>query len=67
MKKETKSLTIAAQNHSIRTNLVKSKIDGNQEYSLCRLCRRQMRVKITLFAVVASLHKKRIRGERKLI
>ena len=38
MKKETESLSIAAQNQVIRTNLVKSKIDANQEYSLCRLC-----------------------------
>ena len=37
MKKETKSLTIAAQNQSIRTDLVKLKTDGSQEYSLCRL------------------------------
>ena len=40
MKKETESLIVAAKNQSIRTNLVKSKIDRNQEDSFCRLCRK---------------------------
>ena len=30
---------MAAQNQSIRTNLVKTKIDKSQGDSLCRLCR----------------------------
>ena len=36
MKRETESLTVAAQNQSIRTNLVKAKIDKSQGDSLCR-------------------------------
>ena len=31
---------MAAQNQSIRTNLVKVKIDKNQRDSLCRMCRK---------------------------
>ena len=38
LKRETKSLIVAAQNQSIRTNLVKTKIDKSQEDSLCRVC-----------------------------
>ena len=37
LKGETKSLIVAAQNQSIRTNLVKAKIDKTQKYTLCRL------------------------------
>ena len=37
LKRETESLILAAQNHSIRTNLVKAKIDKNQGNSLCRV------------------------------
>ena len=37
---ETESLTVAAQNQSIRTNLVKAKIDKSQGDSLCRVCRK---------------------------
>ena len=40
MKKETESLIVAAQNQSIRTNLVKAKIDKSQKDTLCRLCKR---------------------------
>ena len=40
LKRETESLTVAAQNRSIRTNLVKAKIDKSQEHSLCRVCRK---------------------------
>ena len=40
MKKETESLIAAAQNQSIRTNLVKAKIDKSQRDSLCRLSRK---------------------------
>ena len=35
MKRETESLIVAAQNQSIRTNLVKAKIDKSQGDSLC--------------------------------
>ena len=38
MKRETKSLIVAAENQSIRTNLVKAKIDKSQGDSLCRVC-----------------------------
>ena len=31
---------MAAQNQSIRTNLVKAKIDKSQGDSLCRMCRK---------------------------
>ena len=37
MKRETESLVVAAQNQSIRTNLVKAKIDKSQGGSLCRV------------------------------
>ena len=40
MKRETESLIVAAQNQSIRTNIVKAKTDKSQRYSLCRVCRK---------------------------
>ena len=40
MKKETESLIVAAHNQSIRTNLVKAKIDKSQGDFLCRVCRK---------------------------
>ena len=40
MKRETESLIVTAQNQSIRTNLVKVKIDKSQGDSLCRVCRK---------------------------
>ena len=40
LKRETESLIVAAQNQSIRTNLVKGKIDKSQGDSLCRVCRK---------------------------
>ena len=39
-KKETESLIVAAQNRSIRANLLKTKIDKNQKDTLCRLCKK---------------------------
>ena len=39
MKRETESLIVAARNQSIRTNLVKAKIDNSQKDTLCRLCK----------------------------
>ena len=39
-KRETESLIVAAQNQSIRTNLVKAKIDKTQKDTLCRLCKK---------------------------
>ena len=35
-----KRLIVAAQNQSIRTNLVKAKIDKSQKDTLCRLCKK---------------------------
>ena len=40
LKRETESLIVAAQNQSIRTNLVKAKIDKSQKDLLCRLCKK---------------------------
>ena len=40
LKRETESLTVAAQNQSIRTNLVKAKIDKRQKDLLYRLCKK---------------------------
>ena len=40
LKSETESLTVAAQNHSIRTNPVKASINKSQRDSLCRMCRK---------------------------
>ena len=40
LKRETESLIVAAQNQSVRTNLVKARIDKSQGDSLCRVCRK---------------------------
>ena len=40
LKRETKSLIITAQSQSIRTNVVKAKIDKSQKDTLCRLCKK---------------------------
>ena len=40
MKRKTESLIVAAQNQSIRRNLVKERIDKSQGDSLCRVCRK---------------------------
>ena len=40
LKRETESLIVAAQNQSIRTYLVKPKIDKSQKDTLCRLCKK---------------------------
>ena len=39
-KRKTESVTVAAQNQSIRTNLVKSRTEKSQGDSLCRACRK---------------------------
>ena len=39
MKREIESLIVAAQNQSIRANLVKAKIGKSQKDTLCRLCK----------------------------
>ena len=40
LKRETESLIVAAQNQSVRRNLVKAKIGKSQGDSLCRVCRK---------------------------
>ena len=40
MKRETESLIVAAQNQSIRANLVKARFDKSQGDSVCRMCRK---------------------------
>ena len=40
LKGEAESRIVAAQNQSIKTNLVKAKIDKSQGDSLCRMCRK---------------------------
>ena len=40
LKRETDSYIVAAQNQSIRTNLVKAKIDKSLGHSSCRVCRK---------------------------
>ena len=40
LKMETESLLVAAQNQSIRANLVQAKIQKTQGDSLCRVCRK---------------------------
>ena len=40
LKRETETLTVAARNQSIRTNLVKASIDKSQGDSLCRVYRK---------------------------
>ena len=40
LKRGTESLIVSAQNQSIRTNLVKAKIDKSQKDTLCRLCKK---------------------------
>ena len=39
LKREIESLIVAAQNQSIRTNLVKARINKSQGDSLCKVCR----------------------------
>ena len=40
LKRKTESLIVAAQNQSIRTNLVKAKIDTSEGDSLCTVSRK---------------------------
>ena len=47
---------MAAQNQSIRTNLVKARIDKSQGDSLCRVCRKGDE-SIDLLVVVVNLHR----------
>ena len=38
VKRETENIIVAAQNQSIRTNLVTAKIDKSHGDSLCKMC-----------------------------
>ena len=58
LKRETESLIVAAQNQSIRTNLVKERLDKSQGDSLCRVCRK---VYIILSVVAVNLHRRSTR------
>ena len=40
MKRKKESQIVTAQNQSMRTNLVKAKLDKNQKNMLCRLCKK---------------------------
>ena len=40
LKRKTENLIVAAENQSIRTNLVKAKIEKSQGDRLCRVCRK---------------------------
>ena len=40
LKRETENLIVAAKNQSIKTNLVKPRIDKSHGDSLCRVCRK---------------------------
>ena len=40
LKREIESVIVAAQHQSVRTNLVKGKIDKSQGDTLCRVCRK---------------------------
>ena len=63
LKRETESLIVAAQNQSIRTNLVKEKIDKSQGDSLCRLSRKvdENVDHIVRLVVVVNLHRRSTR------
>ena len=39
LKRETESLIALAKNQCIRMNLVKTKVDKNQDHPLCRVCK----------------------------
>ena len=54
MKKETEIFIVADQNQSIRTNLVKAKIEKTQEDSLCRVCRK---VDESIYQIVSGCSK----------
>ena len=60
LKREAESLIVAAQNQSIRTNLVKTKIDKSQKDTLCRLCKKADEIWVILLVVVANLYRRSI-------
>ena len=40
LNRETEVIIVTPQNHSIRTNLVKVKVDKSQKDTVCRLCKK---------------------------
>ena len=62
MKRETESLIVAAQNQSIRPNLVKARIDKNQGDSLCRVCRKVDESTDHIVRDCSNLHRRSTRG-----
>ena len=60
LKRETESLIVAAQNQSIRTNLVKAKIDLSQQDTLCKLCKKADESIDHFVSGVANLHRRSI-------
>ena len=61
LKRETESLIVAAQNQTIRTNLVKVKIDKSQKDTLHRLCKKADESIDESIVVVANLHRRGIK------
>ena len=57
MKRGIESLIVAAQNQSIRTNLVKAKTDKSQGDSSCRVCRKVDESIDHIVRVVVKLHR----------
>ena len=60
LKRETESLIVAAQNQSVRTNLVQAKIDKSQEDFLYRVCRK-VDENIILLLVLVNLRRRSTR------
>ena len=54
---EKRDRKLAAQNQSIRTNLVKAKIDKSQGDSLCRVCRKVDESIDHIVSAVVNLHR----------
>ena len=62
LKKDTKSLIVAAQNQSIRTNLVKAKTDKSQKDTLCGLHKKADEcIEIMLLKAVGNLQRSSIK------
>ena len=62
LKRVTEVLIVAAQNQSIRTNLVKAKIDKSQGDSLCRVCRK---VDKSIYHIVSGCSKLAQKGNKR--
>ena len=60
LKREAESLILAAQNQTIRTSLVKARIDKSQGDYLCRVCRK-VDESIDHIVVPVNLHQRSTR------